>query len=193
MGQAHAHFGIVAIGRALPDDLVEALVAPAVDVVLARVGCDRIVAAVQREAGAGDAIGVASDHRAEEGVAPDVRIEIIESQRDVGRLALAVGRFERDQDRPIFDNPCPQSTGVRQRVEGHVPTVGHRPERTLGDRGFGLCPGNAQRGCQREHEARQQQEGWDLSRGHGSSLLWGYMRSVSMAQQRPRLPTSAPF
>ena len=98
---------------------VEALAASAVDVVLARIGGDAVLDAVQHEAGAGDAVGIATHRRAEERVALQVGFECVESEHDVVKLSVAAGDLERDEDRAVFHDACPQTVRVGQCVDRH--------------------------------------------------------------------------
>ena len=77
----------------LPNQLVESLDA-AVQMVRAVVRGQLVFDAVEGELSLGDAIGEAADGRTEAGMALEVVGQRIERERDVGQLAVAVGRFD---------------------------------------------------------------------------------------------------
>ena len=62
--------------------------------VVAVVGGERVVLAVEGELALGDAVGVPADDRAEVGVGAVNMVEGLEAEDDVGLLAVAVGDVE---------------------------------------------------------------------------------------------------
>ena len=118
---------------ALPNLIVEAVRAA-----VQRVGriVDRQIVgfAVERELAFGDAVAVASDQRAEEGAAllcvavADVAVEIVKAENDVGGVAVAIGRLERDDDAAIGDDGGFDAS-VGQRVRLDLGAIGHFSKR----------------------------------------------------------------
>ncbi len=101
---AHGGFG-------LPDGLVEALVA-AVQVILAVVGGQRVLDAVERELALGDPVRVPPGDRSEVGVPGQVAVQRIQGKGDHVELAVAVGHLDGGQRGPKGHDLDPQSIGV---------------------------------------------------------------------------------
>ena len=99
----------------LPDMLVEALHA-AVQRIGAIVGRQRVLLAVERELGIGDAVGVAAGDDAEIRVLAGVVVDIAEAEDDVVDLAVAVRHLDRGDDAAIVDHANRHVLGVGQCV-----------------------------------------------------------------------------
>ena len=135
---AHVREGDADVAAALerlraPHHLVEPLVA-AVQVVVAIVGREVEVAAVDREAPFRDAVAVAADDGAEVARPCEVALEVVESQRDVAEAARAIARADRHQDRAVRDRAHLRAVHVRQREDLDGGAVRRGAERRARDR-----------------------------------------------------------
>ena len=76
-----------------------------------------VALAVESEGAAGDAVGVAAGDAPEVGVRLHVVVEVVEAERDVGHVAVAVGHLDRLDDAAVGDDLDDHAPGVGERVE----------------------------------------------------------------------------
>ena len=124
--------------------------------------------AVQLEPGLGDAIGVAADQRAEEGIVAQIAVEIVEPENHICHFPVPVGHENRNHPATVVRNPHFHAASVRKRVEIHG---------TL--RYFSVsAPPDACRG---------------LRRGRAECACNAYQNQATPTGQRPKARHSFPF
>ena len=120
-GIGHLHRGpVVGFGLAghRPHLSIEALVS-SVEVVFPVVFGQRVLPAVEREPGAGNAVDHPSADAAEVGMAGQVVLQFVETQGDVRHPALAVRNVHLGENRPVVGDPGFEALTVGQGVEEH--------------------------------------------------------------------------
>src|SRR5438876_5439525 len=121
-----------------PDHFVKAL-DPAMQMVLAIVPREPVLAAVQREPALRDPIAVTADDRAEVGrVVLQIALRVVETEHDIRQLAIAIRRFEGNKYAAVVRDPCLNSMGVRQRVKIDHLLIGRLSERLSLNARFGF-------------------------------------------------------
>jgi hypothetical protein len=104
-----------------------------VQVVAVVVPGENIVLIIEGESTLGDAIPVSPDDGAEVGMPYQVTIEIVESENDVCKSAVSIGRRQRSDDTPEGRDRRPHPVVVGQYVQLDVSSVGQGPELLFGD------------------------------------------------------------
>jgi hypothetical protein len=101
-----------------PDDLVETLHA-AVEVVGAVVRREGVLFAVEGELALGDAVGVAAGDGAEERVAGEVAVEVLEAEDDVAGVAVLVRHVQLGDDAAVVGDLGDDAVLVGEGVQLH--------------------------------------------------------------------------
>jgi hypothetical protein len=87
--------------------------------------------AVQAEGAAGDPVAEPADQGPEVGIALDVALQVVEAERHVVELAVAVGHPDRLYDPAVGQDGHFHPVGVGQGVDIDLGAVGQRAERVL--------------------------------------------------------------
>ena len=119
-------------GFECPEHLVEAA-DPSVQVVVAVVPRQFVAHAVEFEAAAGDAVGVAADDRAEVGAVPQITVEVDEAEGDIAGGSGAVRDPQGANDRPVGDDLDFESLPVAERGASDFGPAGKDTEDGLRD------------------------------------------------------------
>src|SRR5829696_2855224 len=88
-----------------------------------RVGLEPILPAVERKPGVGDAVRIAADERAEEIRIMQIVVERVEAERDVSKIAVAVGNMQRRDNAAERDEAHLHTLGVGERNGFHALTA----------------------------------------------------------------------
>src|SRR5262249_5760528 len=118
---------------------------PAVQVVSATIHSQFVFDAVEREMSFGDTVGVTARDGAEEWMAFQVFIQVVEAEHDVIHLATSVGGFERNDYASVVGDPRLDAIRVGQRVNLHILPVLRLSEIILLQGGFPLSAETAQK------------------------------------------------
>ena len=111
----------------LPHLLVKAF-QPAVEMVRAVVLRQRVFLAVENELAVADAVGNAAGDRAEEGMPPQVTIEVVEAEHDVAVFSLSIWDVQLGDDRAKLGDPGDHAVRVLECVNLHWRSVRHLTE-----------------------------------------------------------------
>ena len=110
-----------------PDHLVEPT-RSAVQVIGRLVDRELMVAAVQGEAAAGDAVREAPDDGAEVGRLRQVALEVVVAEDDVAEAPLTIGYAQRHEDAAVGEGADLDAAPVGERVDVHLGAVGPAAE-----------------------------------------------------------------
>ena len=139
-------------GFECPEHLVEAA-DPSVQVVVAVVPRQFVAHAVEFEAAAGDAVGVAADDRAEVGAVPQITVEVDEAEGDIAGGSGAVRDPQGANDRPVGDDLDFESLPVAERGASDFGPAGKDTEDGLRDARRALPGGLPSSGLPRRRAA----------------------------------------
>src|SRR5437867_6641481 len=108
--------------------------------VLAIVLREPVLAAVQREPALRDPVAVTADDRAKVGpVVLQIALQVVETEHNIRQLAVAIRRLERNQYAAIVRDPGLNPMDIRQRVEFNRLLIGSLSERLFLNVRFGFC------------------------------------------------------
>src|SRR6266513_1389423 len=96
---------------------------PAVEMVRAIVLCQLVFLAVENELAVADAVGNATGDRAEEGMPPQVTVEVVEAEHNVAVFSVSIWNVQLGDDRAKLGDPGDHAVRVLECINLHWPSV----------------------------------------------------------------------